>query len=197
MVSSIPALSSSTYALNGARNIHVIAQGYRNDYYGDEGGDYYDGEKGSTRRRGARGTQKRQSASIVNNPRQVGAALIAVGVLLTFMGMMLFFEGNLLRLGNICIISGIPFLVGVQRIRKFFLKPERMQATIITALGIFLVFMGRPRMGILCEVFGLLNLFGNMFPLLFAIGRRMPIIGDVLSAFDSGAASKKRYRPEM
>ena len=137
---------------------------------------------------------------LVRNPKQIGAALIGIGLMLTVMGMMLFFEGNLLRLGNMCIIGGIPFLVGMGRVKNFFLKPERLQAAVITGMGIFLVFMGRPRLGILCEVFGLLNLFGNMFPLLLAVGKRMPIIGDILSAFDGsagGSSAGKRYRPEV
>jgi len=185
----------------------IVAQGYgRNDYYDEEGEEYgYNNDpRGTGQRRGSGGNRGRQrdmrdreGFSLVKNPKQVGAALIAVGVMLTVMGMMLFFEGNLLRLGNICIIGGIPFLIGVGRVRSFFLKPERMQASTITAVGIALVFLGKPRIGILCEVFGLLNLFGNMFPLLIALGKRMPIIGDVLSAFDGSGVSKKRYRPEL
>jgi hypothetical protein len=38
---------------------------------------------------------------ILKNQKQLGAALLGVGLLLTVMGMMLFFEGNLLRLGNV------------------------------------------------------------------------------------------------
>ena len=38
---------------------------------------------------------------MLQNQRQLGAMLLGGGILLTFMGMMLFFEGNLLRLGNV------------------------------------------------------------------------------------------------
>jgi len=127
--------------------------------------------------------------------RQLGAGLLGVGVLLTFMGMMLFFEGTLLRLGNMCIIFGIPLLVGPDRVRSFFMKESRMQASTITAVGILLVFWGKPRLGILCEIFGLLNLFGNMFPLLFAIGRRLPIVGDLLAMFEGEGGDGGRGGP--
>ena len=71
-----------------------------------------------------------------------------------------------------------------------------MQATIITAIGILLVFWGKPRLGILFEIFGLLNLFGNMFPLLFAVGRRLPVVGDILAMFESnGNGETKTRRP--
>ena len=124
--------------------------------------------------------------ALVKNPKQLGAMMVGVGMLLTFMGIMLFFEGNLLRLGNISTIIGIPLLIGPNRVREFFLKESRMQASMITAIGILLVFWGKPRLGIACEIFGLLNLFGNMFPLLLALARRLPIIGDVISSVEGG-----------
>jgi len=129
---------------------------------------------------------------LLKNQKQLGAILLGVGMLLTFMGMMLFFEGNLLRLGNICTILGIPLLIGPNRVKSFFLKESRTQASVITSLGIILVFTGRPRLGILLEIFGLLNLFGNMLPFLLVLAKKLPIIGDVISSFD-GEAPKQRY----
>jgi hypothetical protein len=38
---------------------------------------------------------------LFRNQKQLGAVLLAAGILLSFMGIMLFFEGNLLRLGNV------------------------------------------------------------------------------------------------
>jgi hypothetical protein len=129
---------------------------------------------------------------LFKNQKQLGAILLGIGMLLTFMGMMLFFEGNLLRLGNICTILGIPLLIGPSRVKSFFLKESRIQASVITSLGILLVFTGRPRLGILLEIFGLLNLFGNMLPFLLVLAKKLPIIGDVISSFD-GDAPKQRY----
>ena len=201
----VPSSSGSSVfgARSGVEAVAVIAQGYGNrDYYDEEEVGYDskhmmrdEGGRRGGRRRGDR--EEGGGLQLVKNPKQVGAVLIGLGLMLTVMGMMLFFEGNLLRLGNICIISGIPFLIGMVRVKNFFVKPERLQASIMTAAGIALVFMGKPRMGILCEVFGILNLFGNMFPLLLAVGKRMPIVGDILSAFDGSTTSKKRYRPEI
>ena len=130
--------------------------------------------------------------SLFQNQKRLGATLLALGLLFTTFGMMLFFEGNLLRLGNMFMISGITFLLGPNKVRGFFMKAERMQATIITGVGVFLVFTGKPRMGILCEIFGLLNLFGNMFPYLLAIGKNIPIVGDVIKSF-TGEGSKAAF----
>ena len=155
---------------------------------------YLDREERSSSPRSARGYQPKPSGipgvdgvmALVKNPKQLGAMMVGVGMLLTFMGIMLFFEGNLLRLGNISTIIGVPLLIGPNRVREFFIKESRMQASMITALGILLVFWGKPRLGIACEIFGLLNLFGNMFPLLLALARRLPIIGDVISSVEGG-----------
>ena len=44
---------------------------------------------------------------LLKNQKQMGAGLLGVGTLLTVMGMMLFFEGTLLRLGNVSKIREI------------------------------------------------------------------------------------------
>ena len=85
-------------------------------------------------------------------------------------------------MGNLFLLSGITLLLGPNKVRGFFMKAERMQATIITSLGVFLVFTGKPRLGIICEIFGLLNLFGNMMPMLLSIAKQIPILGDVIKS---------------
>jgi len=75
--------------------------------------------------------------SIFQNQRQLGATLVGIGVVLTFLGMMLLFERNLLRLGNISLIAGVFLLIGPGRVTGFFLKESRVQATIITSLGVY------------------------------------------------------------
>lgn len=181
----------------------IVAAKYNDEYYDDNNEPYQGGDAGQRRQGPAAANRympREQTfatlGGLLKNQRQLGAGLLGVGMVLTFMGMMLFFEGTLLRLGNICIIAGIPMLVGPDRVRSFFMKESRMQAAIITAIGILLVFWGKPRLGILCEIFGLLNLFGNMFPLLFALGRRLPVVGDLLAMFESsGDGEVKARRP--
>lgn len=165
---------------------HILAQ-----YSNDE--DYYESSS-YTRKKPSKATTS--GGGLFQNQKQIGASLLGFGLLFTFLGMMLFFEGNLLRLGNLCIIAGIPLLVGPNRVRQFFSKPSRLQATIITGFGILLVFWGKPRLGILCEIFGLLNLFGNMFPLLLALARRFPIVSNIIDAFEGGKQDKGRGRSQ-
>lgn len=181
-----------TEPMTGAAYVSIVASSSEDDYYGGGGRGYggvQDDAPPSYRRRQQKGAG---FLSLFQNQKRLGATLLALGLLFTTFGMMLFFEGNLLRLGNMFMISGITFLLGPNKVRGFFMKAERMQATIITGVGVFLVFTGKPRMGILCEIFGLLNLFGNMFPYLLAIGKNIPIVGDVIRSF-TGEGNKAAF----
>jgi hypothetical protein len=191
--SSIASLAATSLgAIHAHAPATIVARRY-GDYADDE---YYDDRP----RARPRASQSQNSfLSWLQNQKQIGATLIGIGALLTFMGMMLLFERNLLRLGNICIISGIPLLLGPNNVRSFFMQKSRMQAGIITAFGILLVFWGKPRFGIILEIFGLLNLFGNMFPLLYAMAKSTPGLGDVIKQFDKPKQGryKPRYEPEF
>ena len=71
--------------------------------------------------------------------------------------------------------------IGPGRTVGYFFQPKKARATACLALGIVLVFIGKPLLGIILEGFGVLNLFGNMFPVAFAILKTMPVIGPLLS----------------
>lgn len=61
--------------------------------------------------------------------------MIGAGFMLTFLGMMLFFERNLLRIGNLLIVGGITMFVGPEKVKNFFFQRSRMQATSIVVIG--------------------------------------------------------------
>ena len=96
------------------------------------------------------------------------------------LGISLFFNKTLMRLGNLLFIAGVPMTIGPGRTAGYFFQPKKARATGCLALGIILVFFGHPLFGIIFEVFGLLNLFGNMFPIALAILKQTPVIGPVL-----------------
>jgi hypothetical protein len=75
------------------------------------------------------------SLSILSNYRQIGSTFVGLGFIFSLLGMMLFFEANLLRLGNMLIIIGLPLFVGPIAFKNYFLKKSRLQATIIISIG--------------------------------------------------------------
>ena len=123
---------------------------------------------------------------IQKGDRTIGLALLGSGAIITMLGVSLFFNKALMRLGNLLFIAGVPMLLGPTRTMGYFLKPEKFRATACLAVGIFLVLVGSPVFGIALEIFGLLNLFGNMFPVILAIAKNMPVIGPILSGNNNG-----------
>ena len=119
--------------------------------------------------------------------RKIGLPLLGIGGALTILGASLFFNKTLMRLGNLFFVAGVPMTLGPGRTAGYFLQPKKARATACLAAGMMLVFIGWPIFGIILEVFGLLNLFGNMFPMAFMIMKQMPVIGTLLK----GNAGKK------
>ena len=168
--------------------------GYRDDDYDEQ--DYYDGKRSSSSN-GRRSKSSSGSGSkkllqslpniIQNGDRRIGLLLLGSGTIVTMMGITLFFQRTLMRLGNLLVIAGIPMTIGPGRTASYFMDPKKTRASVCLAAGIFLVLVaGRPVFGIALELFGLLNLFGNMFPVVLAIAKQMPVIGPLLSGSKNG-----------
>jgi len=113
--------------------------------------------------------------------KKVGMIFLAGGVIFTMLGISLFFNKGLMRLGNVLFLVGIPLTLGPGRTVGYFLQPRKARATGCLGLGIFLVLVGWPILGIALEIFGLLNLFGNMFPVLMVLLKQLPGLGSLLS----------------
>ena len=120
---------------------------------------------------------------------------MGAGMVFTMLGISLFFNKALMRLGNLFFIAGVPMTIGPGRTTGYFLQPKKSRATGCLALGIVLVFVGWPVVGIALEIFGILNLFGNMFPVLMVVLKQMPFVKGLLNGSNSGKSKKssKQY----
>ena len=121
--------------------------------------------------------------------RKIGLPMLGIGAALTVLGVSLFFNKTLMRLGNLFFVAGVPMTIGAGRTAGYFLQSTKMRATGCLLAGIFLVFIGWPVFGIALEAFGMLNLFGNMFPLAMAVLKTMPVIGPLLKGGDNGGGT--------
>ncbi|KAL7565254.1 hypothetical protein ACA910_014550 [Epithemia clementina (nom. ined.)] len=189
------------------KNDNDARGGYGDDYYssstsyyqnngGDVGGDdddnYYYDDRGRTPPPPRRSSPSSSSSSyglsmdmlpslFKDGDRRIGLSLVGAGSVVTMLGISLFFNKSLLRLGNLLFICGVAITMGLSRTAGFFLKAEKLRATLCLGLGILLVFLGSPVLGMILEIFGLLNLFGNMFPVILAVARTLPGIGPLLN----------------
>lgn len=95
---SLALISSQAYDSSYAGSAALIAQ-YSNSYNDDEDYDYRTPPVSRKKQRSP--APPSSGKSYFQNQKQIGASLLGFGLMFTVMGMMLFFEGNLLRLGNV------------------------------------------------------------------------------------------------
>ncbi|KIY44509.1 Got1-domain-containing protein [Fistulina hepatica ATCC 64428] len=117
----------------------------------------------------------------LSDSQKIGVALTTFGVLFMMLGIMLFFDGALLALGNVLFISGLTLIIGMQKTFYFFARKQKIRGTFCFFGGILLVFFKWPFVGVILEAFGFLNLFGDFFPVIVTFMRQLPFIGNLLS----------------
>jgi len=113
--------------------------------------------------------------------QKIGVGLTSFGVFFMMLGVMLFFDGALLALGNILFLGGLFLIIGPQKTFYFFARKNKLRGTVCFLGGILLVFIKWPTIGVLVEMFGFLNLFGDFFPVIITFLRQLPFIGQFLN----------------
>ena len=120
--------------------------------------------------------------------------LLATGGIISALGITLFFNKMLMRLGNILFVIGVPITIGPGRTIGYFLQPKKARATGCLAFGIFLVLVGHPIIGIAMEIFGLFNLFGNMFPFAMMMLKNLPVVGGLFKGGSGGSSGSGKRK---
>ncbi|KAH8996409.1 Got1-domain-containing protein [Lactarius hatsudake] len=113
--------------------------------------------------------------------QKIGVGLTSFGALFMLLGVVLFFDGALLALGNILFLGGLFLIIGPQKTFYFFARRNKLRGTACFLGGILLVFLKWPTVGVLVEMFGFLNLFGDFFPVILTFLRQLPFIGQFLN----------------
>lgn len=63
---------------------------------------------------------------------------------------------------------------------RFFSRKDRLRGIISFFGGVLLVMIRWPMIGMMCQLYGLVYLFGQFFPIAAQSMRDTPVIGDVL-----------------
>ncbi|KAF2072838.1 hypothetical protein CYY_005849 [Polysphondylium violaceum] len=114
--------------------------------------------------------------------QKIGVMLSAMGAFFSFLGVLLFLDRGLLAIGNLLFLSGVVLILGVQKTTKFFLQKKKIKGTICFFLGILILILTRwTFIGLGIETFGFINLFGDAFPIVISVLRKLPIIGTILN----------------
>ena len=195
---------SEDYYSRGKGSYYDDDDRYREDDYGY--GSYNDGDRSpSSHSRKGRSRSPGESegsggpASFIpkvirGGNKKYGIYCLFGGSCLTGLGMVLFFNKALIRIGNLLFVSGVPLFIGPAKTIKFFMNPEKFRATGCVLMGLFLVFVGWPIFGILLELFGLLNLFGNCFPLVKMALGTVPGLNSFMGNGGGGTGRTKKNR---
>ncbi|KAL4225599.1 golgi transport 1B [Mactra antiquata] len=113
--------------------------------------------------------------------QKIGVGLAGFGIAFLFLGILFFFDKGLLAIGNILFISGLAFVIGLERTFRFFFQRHKMKATGFFMGGIFVVLIGWPVIGMVLEIYGFFLLFSGFFPVAINFLRRVPVIGSLLN----------------
>jgi hypothetical protein len=103
------------------------------------------------------------------------AALLALGNVRCFFQLLCFFGCPPLMcdlLNQILFISGVMLIIGLKNTGLFFWR--RMRGSVCFIGGMLLVLFGWPIFGMMLEIFGIINLFANFFPLAFTVLQGIP-----------------------
>merc|ERR1711973_526302 len=96
--------------------------------------------------------------------QKIGVGLAGFGVAFLTLGVLFLFDKGLLAIGNILFISGLAFIIGLERTFRFFFQRHKLKATGCFMGGVFTVLFGWPMIGMLIELYGFYQLFSGFFP---------------------------------
>eukprot|EP00968_Pinguiococcus_pyrenoidosus_P019107 scaffold2012_cov228-Pinguiococcus_pyrenoidosus.AAC.14 len=111
--------------------------------------------------------------------KKYGIMCIGGGTVVTMLGITLMFEKNLMRLGNLLQVAGLALLLGPARLVSYMMQRSKLRGAMVFATGFTFIMNGRSFIGFFLELFGIINLFGNMFPVLWNLVQRMPIVREL------------------
>lgn len=119
--------------------------------------------------------------ALINDNRKIGILLTGAGSLFLVLGVLLLFDTKLLVMGNVLFISGLTLLIGARKTVSFFARREKWRGSVCFLGGALLVLFSWPMTGTIVELFGVINLFGNFFPIIVSFLRGVPVIGPILN----------------
>ncbi|XP_033126310.1 vesicle transport protein GOT1B-like [Anneissia japonica] len=117
----------------------------------------------------------------ITDLQKIGVGLAGFGVFFLFLGVLFFFDGGLLAIGNILFLSGLALVIGLERTFRFFFQSHKLKATGFFVGGMVVVLVGWPLVGMCVETYGFFLLFRGFFPVAINFLRRVPVIGTLLS----------------
>mmetsp|Transcript_22265 Transcript_22265/g.50989 ORF Transcript_22265/g.50989 Transcript_22265/m.50989 type:complete len:141 (-) Transcript_22265:1207-1629(-) len=116
---------------------------------------------------------------MVSDNTKIGTGLLALGFSLLVLGVIFLFDSTLLAMGDIFFLVGLTLTIGPSRTMRFFTRKDRVRGIVSFFGGVMLVLVRWPIIGMICQMYGLVYLFGQFFPIAAASLRETPVIGSI------------------
>ncbi|XP_036387566.1 vesicle transport protein GOT1A [Megalops cyprinoides] len=99
--------------------------------------------------------------------QKIGVGLTGFGLFFLLFGVLLYFDSVLLAFGNILFLTGLAFIIGLQRTAYFFFQRQKLRGSAFFLGGVALVLLRWPVVGMAIESYGFVQLFKSFFPVAF------------------------------
>ncbi|XP_064162087.1 vesicle transport protein GOT1A isoform X2 [Anguilla rostrata] len=99
--------------------------------------------------------------------QKIGVGLSGFGLFFLLFGVLLYFDSVLLAFGNVLFLTGLAFVIGLQRTATFFFQRQKLRGSSFFLGGVALVLMRWPVVGMVMETYGFVLLFRSFFPVAF------------------------------
>jgi|EP00544_Gedaniella_sp_CCMP2646_P011753 uncharacterized membrane protein HdeD (DUF308 family) len=118
---------------------------------------------------------------MISDNTKIGTGLLFLGCVFLCLGVLFLFDSALLALGDVLFLTGLTLTIGVSRTLRFFSRRDRLRGIISFFGGIFLVMIRWPVIGMICQLYGLVYLFGQFFPIAAQSLKDTPVIGSIFT----------------
>jgi hypothetical protein len=138
---------------------------------------------------------------MISDNTKIGTGLLFLGCVFLFLGCLFLFDSAMLALGDVLFLAGLTMTIGFSRTVRFFTRPDRMRGIVAFFGGVTLVLFRWPIVGMICQFYGLIYLFGQFFPIAAQSMRDTPVIGEFFKIpaverfFESFGGGKNRRAP--
>lgn len=138
---------------------------------------------------------------MVSDNTKIGTGLMFLGFTFLFLGVIFLFDSTLLALGDVLFLTGLTLTIGASRTVKFFSRRDRVRGIAAFFGGVALVLCRWAVVGMILQVYGLVYLFGQFFPIAAASLRDVPVVGGIFrqpsverffSSFGRGGSGDRR-----
>lgn len=115
----------------------------------------------------------------MNDNTKIGTGLLFLGCVFLMLGIVFFFDSALLALGDLLFLMGLTMTIGVSRTITFFSRKDRLRGILAFFGGIILIMCRWGLFGMILQLYGIVYLFGQFFPIVAQSLQNAPVIGKI------------------